>query len=582
MTTHTNTIATEHTSRNTSLTIEGALWGGIALAALAIRLATLTRVPLNDAEATQALAALNIYRGGTPTGEYSPLLASITSAAFVLFGATDWAARLANALLGTALVLLPLGLRRELGRIGALAAAFLLTFTAIPLFFSHTANGDMAAAVGALLALVGFTRFLNDRNPRGLFAVGGGAALVLTAGASGFTVLAMALAGVALIVTGNRNVLDTLSAQFAAERKTVRRAALWFGTLVLILATAGTFNFGGAGMISQQFTLWLSSFGITPRPGGALPAILNIIVYEPLLLILGGIGLARAITGKNIMQWTLTAWLALAVLLDIFMAGRTDGQILLAIVPLALLAGTQIESIWHTWRTGAKLESDGVLVGIGLVVSAFVYISGMSWSLCTSAQAGCDTSWILPGAGILLIFGLAIMFGSWYGRETAFRGLAALALIAFGVLSIGFSWRLNFGKLYDLPFEPVQILPASSRLPDLLGDLEKESMHRVGDPREIDIAVVDVDTPQLRWVLRDFRAARFVPDFATAAGASIVLARPPAGEPAGNYLGEEFALVSFWSPAKLQGKGWLRWYITRHLPKHNPGHDQIVLWVQNG
>ena len=583
MTTHTETISTETEptlSRPAALTIETALWAGIGIAALALRLAALTRYPLNESEAAQTMSALTLYRGGIPGGDYSPLLTSLAGGAFLLFGATDWAARLVNVLLGTLLVLLPFGLRRELGRLGALAAAILLTVSASPLFFSRAIGSDMAAAVGAMLVLVGGARWLAENRPRGLYAIGGGLALLLTAGTAGFSALAVLLLMLGATVAGNRQTVSQLQARFAAERETVRRAALWFGIALFILATAATFNFNGFAAISEQFTRWLTDFGIAPRPGGALPAVVSLLFYEPLVVVFGAVGLARATAGKDPLRWLLVAWIALAILLDIVQSGRSDGQLLLIFVPLALLAGEQLGALWHNWRNSARLESDGLLVAIGLMVVVFVYVSLMSWTKCTAAQAGCGTAWILPAAGAALIIGLAIVFGNWYGRDTAFRGLAVIALVVFGVLSVGLSWRLSFGKLYDLPFEPIFPLPASSRLPDLNHDLQKFSMARAGDAHEIDIAVVDADVPQLRWYLRNFRTVKFVPDFASAQDASIVLARPQTGNPNGSYTGEEFALVSFWTPSQLQGKDWLRWYIYRHLPNHNPGHDQLVLWLR--
>ncbi len=578
MTTHTESISTE--TRSATLTIEMALWGGIAITAIALRLAALTRYPLNEFEAAQTLAALNIYRGGIPTGDYSPLLASLTSGAFLLFSATDWAARLANVLLGTVLVLLPFGLRRELGRIGALVAASLLTISASPLFFSRVIGGDMAAAVGAMLVLVGGARWLSDHRLHGLYAVGGGLAVLFTAGTAGFSALAVLLLTLGVTAISNRHALNTIQTRLATESNGTRRAALWFGITIFVLATAATFNFDGFAAISEQFTRWLADFGITPRPGGALPAVVSLLFYEPLVVTFGAGGLARAVAGKKTLHHLLVAWIALAILLDIVQSGRSDGQLLLIFVPLALLAGEQLSELWHAWRNSPNIDNDGLLVAIELMVVVFVYVSLTSWTKCVVAQAGCNTAWILPAAGILLIIGLAIVFGIWYGRNTAFRGLAVVALVVFSVLSLGLSWRLSFGELYDLPFEPIYPLPASSRLPDLMHDLQRFSMERAGDVHEIDIAVVDADVPQLRWYLRNFRAAKFVPDFASAQDASIVLARPQTGNPNGSYTGEEFALVSFWTPTQLQGKDWLRWYIYRHLPNHNPGHDQLVLWLR--
>jgi len=105
-------------------------------------------------------------------------------------------------------------------------------------------------------------------------------------------------------------------------------------------------------------------------------------------------------------------------------------------------------------------------------------------------------------------------------------------------------------------------------------------MARAGDLRELDVAVVDADVSQLRWLLRNFPRARFVADFSAAQGATVILARPDTGAPLGAYIGQDYTLISFWQIQLLQGKDWLRWYMLRSLPAHRPGSDQLVLWLR--
>ena len=75
--------------------------------------------------------------------EYNPLLHGplrfyMTAGLFAVLGDTDFTARLAPALMGTLMVPLPYLLRRQLGRIGAFAAAVLLAFG--PSYSKHELN----------------------------------------------------------------------------------------------------------------------------------------------------------------------------------------------------------------------------------------------------------------------------------------------------------------------------------------------------------------------------------------------------------------------------------------------------------
>jgi len=563
------------------LTGEVALYLLLATLALGLRLAHLTHYSFNDAEASQALAALAVYRGEIPTGAgYSPLMASLVSAAFVLFGDADWAARLPSALLGLALVMLPFGLRRQLGRRGALAASALLALSASSLFWSRTLSGDVAAGVGMLLVIVGGARWLEERQSAGLYGAAAGLALLLLSSPAGFTALATLLATLALIGFTARGTLSEAQRRLAENEEAVRNAAYLFGGLLLALATAGLFNLGGLAAVSDLLTRWLEMFSLRPQPGAAYPAILLLLFYEPLLLFFGVVGLGAAVGSRRPLDWLLAVWAALAITLDLLMGGRSGGQVLVILVPLSLLAGRQVGLLWEGLRTRARLDGEGLFIAIGLVVSVFIYISGMSWARCTAAQAGCGTAWVLPLAGVLLIVGLSLLFGMWYGAATAWRGLAAVLLVTLGCLSVGAAWRLNFGPPARLPFQPMTQLPASTHLRTLYHDLQRQSAERAGDPHEIEIAVVDVESPMLRWELRRFGRARFVSGFDAAADAPIVLARPDAGHPVGGeYVGQEYTLIAYWSLDLLNGKEWVRWYVYRYLPNHKPGSDQLVMWV---
>jgi len=444
-------VQTEHSvSHANALTIETALWGGIALTALAIRLAALTHFPLNEAEAAQSLAALSVYHGDIPAGNYSPLLTTLMSGAFVLFGATDWAARLVNVMLGVALVLLPLGLRRELGRGGALIAALLLAVSPAPLFWSRTISGDVPAAVGAMLIVVGGARWLADNRAGGLYAIAGGLAMLLTGAPVGFS--ALAALGLLLVVIwfSNKSIGQSITQKLADFGPDARQAG-WFGLgLLLALATAITFNLTGLAAVSTNLTAWLGQFGLTVQSGSALPAIILIGLYNPLLGVFGLAGAAMAVRRRNWFNWLALIWAVVAASMDAMMGGRTGGQVLLVAVPLTLLAAQAVNALVEDWRAHAEADKDGLLAVIGLVVSVFVYVSLMTWSKCAPAQAGCETAWILPVSGITLIVGLAVVFGAWYGPAMARRGLGVIALATAAVLTLGLSVRLAFGPL-DAP-----------------------------------------------------------------------------------------------------------------------------------
>ena len=146
------------------LTGEVALYALIALAAAGLRLYRLGTRPMTEGEAAQALAAWRFIQGQAvePTG-YSPFLLTSNILLFGLFRAGDFTARLVPALFGVALVLLPYLLRRRLGRMGALAASFLLAISPAANFFSRYLGGEIVVAACALALAAGLFGYLEER-----------------------------------------------------------------------------------------------------------------------------------------------------------------------------------------------------------------------------------------------------------------------------------------------------------------------------------------------------------------------------------------------------------------------------------
>ena len=66
-----------------------------------------------------------------------------TALNYLVFGDSDFTARLLPAFFGAALVLLPFLFRKQLGRWGGLAAAILLTVSPTMLYFSRYARNDI-------------------------------------------------------------------------------------------------------------------------------------------------------------------------------------------------------------------------------------------------------------------------------------------------------------------------------------------------------------------------------------------------------------------------------------------------------
>ena len=153
---------------------------------------------------------------------------------FLIFGDSDFTARLLPALFGAALVLLPFFLRRYLGRWGGIAVAVLLAFSPTMLYFSRYARNDIYIAFWTLLLVICLWRYIAERRARYLYI--GAAALSLSFCTKEVSYITVAIfASFLLIVAGKglaarvRKKLDLSGLSAPAEY------LIFIGTLALPL-----------------------------------------------------------------------------------------------------------------------------------------------------------------------------------------------------------------------------------------------------------------------------------------------------------------------------------------------------------
>src|SRR3981081_2477910 len=113
---------------------------GLMFVGLVLRFIDLGAKAFHHDESLPAFSSWRLYDGQGYVHDpmmHGPLLFELNALIFLLFGASDFTARLVPALFGVALIGLPFLLRHELGRAGAIAAALLFTVSPALLYFSR-------------------------------------------------------------------------------------------------------------------------------------------------------------------------------------------------------------------------------------------------------------------------------------------------------------------------------------------------------------------------------------------------------------------------------------------------------------
>jgi hypothetical protein len=165
-----------------ALTLEQAAYLGLFALALLFHLWGLGDRALHHDETLHASYSWYLFKGRGFMHDpllHGPFLYHIVALTYFLFGDSDYTARLSVALFGSALVLMPYLIRRELGRGAALLAAVYLLISPAFLYIGRFIRHDMYAVTFEMLGVISVVRYASTRQKRWLYI--GAAALGLMA-----------------------------------------------------------------------------------------------------------------------------------------------------------------------------------------------------------------------------------------------------------------------------------------------------------------------------------------------------------------------------------------------------------------
>ena len=112
---------------------------------------------------------------------HGPFLYHFTALIFALFGHNDYTARLSPALFGIALTILPLFLRKWLGKKGVLATTLLMAVSPVMMCRSRYVRHDVFAMVFNMALFIAILRYLERRKARDLYLAAAALSLSFTA-----------------------------------------------------------------------------------------------------------------------------------------------------------------------------------------------------------------------------------------------------------------------------------------------------------------------------------------------------------------------------------------------------------------
>jgi len=549
-----------------ALRLDVLVWLGLIAAGAALRLARLEALPLTFEESARAFDALRVSRNAVPDGWSGDLAAALTSYLFRALGDTDLVARLVPAVAGALMVGAVALCGRGLGKGGALAAGALLAFSPLAILLARSAT---AFSLGGLLAVAMAGSLLSYiREPRAatafLFAVAFGLAPSTDAVA---TTAALACAGFLLlepVVAGGGEV--------ARAWGVFRRSPSHWLSVALVLAAALELALTHFGTSLDRTGLpglrqWGDMFAL-PRDGREPEyQVALLLAYEWPVLLAGGLGavffvwrLARGGAGAlTPAQRLVLLWTALAAFAVALATQREAGQLLMLVLPLAVLAGLLAEELAPTldWAVLRRWWPAAVAA---LALVAYAALITTEWS---QGRAG---AWDRVSL-VLALGGAAVLLSGCYSlleRRAAVIVLGAVAAVAFAFLA---HTDLNLARNDD----GVEMAVDTRTSPRI--DQFREAVDRIAADRAGPVFVDPELRQPLAWYLRDLPVAAGPVE----EDAAVVVVTAGAEIEGFTPVGETWRLGDGWYPLRIRLLPLWRWLVYRQPYGKLDGVDAQIL-----
>jgi hypothetical protein len=561
------------------LTVADGILFTILSAAGLLRLFELGAIPLSPAEADSAWSLWRLAQPGNGMADLgSPAFASLSIVLAQIAGYSDGVVRLVPALAGLCMVATPWLLRKQIGSNGALMASGFLAVSPIHSAISRTAGGDSIAILAALFMAVSWIRYRDSKASQWLLGCFLALGLGLTTAPLFYgalvSLLLAALAQWALSSPEKRVSL------FPTDQQSLR-SAVFGGFLTFMAASTMLLLYpAGMGATAELMADWLADFGFRGGLARLANPVAALVRYEPLLLVPGIASLIWAFLVKNRVATFFAFWMASALLLVVLQPGAMPNA-LLALVPGYLLLAMHLEDLFRpgingiTWGAGLTVLLAGSLI--------LVNIARYSRAAAIDPQ---DFShvWV---ALLTLAAALATLYmaGS-VDPVAALRGATAgwaLLLVFFGW---GTAWWLGHEAANDPRARWVDVgTDDDVRL--LIDVAERVSLQATGSSTSMEIFSL-VDSPVLRWYLRDFSELSFGQVLPPSPRHMAIIG--PANGPIAvesDYLGADFGLHRSTDGTRLPGSVQsslveaIRWWLFHDSPSTLHTEKLIFWWRSN-
>jgi uncharacterized protein (TIGR03663 family) len=463
---------------------------------------------------------------------HGPLLFELNALAYLLFGASDFTARLVPALFGVAIIGMPYFLRHELGRAGAIAASLLLVISPAFLYFSRFIRHDIYVDAFTLLMVIGVFRYLATENRNWFYTACVSAALLFATKEdfyiSGFIPF-LFLAGAWFLLKGERRLLFRARVRALGVRPWVIGASSFVIINLLLYTTfltnlqgvctaVVTLPLNGCAGSTGALNYWLSQqdFARGGQPWFYYFMLLPLYEFVPLVLGLLAIALVRP---RQLFFWFCAFWFVAALLIYSWAGEKMPWMLPQITLPLILLSGRLLGQ-WSDAGWGrTALTSRGLATGGLVLLAVFGLLAWIGlWAAPVASPLAQQSVTLQRLALSVLIAGIVgglVYLSSKWGSQIVMPGVMLGALAIFGAGYVRTSLMVVYDHP-DVPDEPLIYVQSTPDVPFIVNEIDRIAQ-QTGKGKDMNILLDngwgDGDHESVawpfEWYLRDFNNRRY-------------------------------------------------------------------------
>lgn len=534
--------------------------------ALGFRLILLGERPLSDSEAYLALQALSVAHDQPAIYDSQAAYTGLTGLLFFVFTASNFLARFWPAVIGACGVLVPWLFRKTIGLWPAIILSAVIAISPEMVALSRIIGSPLPAMILIFLTL-GF--YLN-RNP-GL--AGMTFALGLMSG-PGFWIGILIIVGTFFLAKALS--LLPLSASDQEEKPSFhwRRAGVSSGITILIAGTAFTLAPANLSGVLAGLTTFVKGF----TAGGDIPGVVFLVAligYSAGALLIGFIAGIRSILVKSNIDRALFLGAGISLLVVWLYPASKPAHLIWVTVPLWALTVRFLVRSWQMPVHSRWLVVISALVTV--LIFAFMLMAFRSMLNQIAPGAPLIDFLLAIVGGIVLLVAVTLLVNYGWGSEHGLAGLIlglsvviSLSLLAVSVRAAGLTLRVSQDLWYP---EEERISTRWLRI-----SLDEISSWHSRTVEPLETAVVAIDSPAMRWFLRNELPVSFVPYLMPSSmPAFLITKKSDTPAIAGSYRGQDLTWSRQIAWDELSATDYLRWVLTHSLPEEN---REIILWVR--